>query len=372
MDDARALLDSLMGATRNEHPKDKKRQEHYTDRDICKYWLVDCCPHQLFYTTVTGKAAVNSPLGECPKQHSEFMKTQFNDALKGTGKEAEDAQRHKRTYERELMRYMKRLVSDCNYKITKEKANMERKGTLTKRRREQGLTPMNQEQLTEHKIIGLKKAMQDKLKEAELLAEDGKIAQSQEMMKEVQALKDAINAQSSVAKPQSTLVEDIGDTFQEDVCEVCGLTIDWRCAMEIENRRKGIPHPHTSGTYHQGFEQMRAKLAELEEKYADDEEQAAKDREADKRAPEEKASSSTRDGRDDRRSPDRDGDRRRRSRSPRGRDRDTRDRGRDRDEDRRGGSNHDRRGGGRSYNDGDRDRRGGRGDQGGGGRSYRR
>ena len=35
------------------------------------------------------------------------------------------------------------------------------------------------------------------------------------------------------------IVEEMEETFQEDVCDVCGLVIDWRCAMEIQNRKKG-------------------------------------------------------------------------------------------------------------------------------------
>ena len=34
-------------------------------------------------------------------------------------------------------------------------------------------------------------------------------------------------------------IENGDDVFQEDVCEICGLVIDWRCQLEIEARKKG-------------------------------------------------------------------------------------------------------------------------------------
>ena len=56
MEDARSLLDSLMGSARNETgAAASQSKEHFTDRGNCKYWLVGFCPHECFYTTVTGK-----------------------------------------------------------------------------------------------------------------------------------------------------------------------------------------------------------------------------------------------------------------------------------------------------------------------------
>ena len=42
-----------------------------------------------------------------------------------------------------------------------------------------------------------------------------------------------------MSKRASTAVETIDDSFQEDICGVCALVVDWRCALEIENRNKG-------------------------------------------------------------------------------------------------------------------------------------
>ena len=50
MDEMRAMLDSLMGKDRNEaaSEKAKKRKQTFTDPDVCRYYLLDFCPHDLF------------------------------------------------------------------------------------------------------------------------------------------------------------------------------------------------------------------------------------------------------------------------------------------------------------------------------------
>jgi len=358
MDAARALLDSLMGAERDKAPEEKKA--HFTDREHCKFWLIDFCPHECFIVATTGKPSQNSPLGDCPKTHAEVMKMQF--------KGSRSRRSYVREYEKELMRYLKKLVVDCDHRIERDRNMIERMGSDTKRRRAAGLTPMNNDQMIEHRIIQMKGQMAQKMKEAQDLGESGKIAQSAEIMKEVENLKLAITNHETSTKRTgvASAVESLDDTFQEDVCETCGLTIDWRCAMEIDNRRRGVPHPHETGSYHQGFKEIRKKLEELEDKYvhgggfdAEDDissglsdeksvyqedlrveiEKREHDRERDRDRRDDRGRD--RDRRDDR---DRERDREReRDRRDRDRDRDRRDdRNRDRDRERRGDRDRDR------------------------------
>ena len=62
MDEARAMLDELMGKTRDltEDIKKNVRQTHFSDDEVCKDYLCGVCPHLLFTTT-------KSDLGKCPK-----------------------------------------------------------------------------------------------------------------------------------------------------------------------------------------------------------------------------------------------------------------------------------------------------------------
>lgn len=49
MDEQRKLLDQLMGTGRNGEGGGAK---HFSDRDVCRYYLVGLCPHDLFGNTV--------------------------------------------------------------------------------------------------------------------------------------------------------------------------------------------------------------------------------------------------------------------------------------------------------------------------------
>lgn len=62
-----ALLDSLMGSDRNEPLKVRKS---FKDPDVCHFYVLDFCPHDLFPNT-------KSDLGPCQNKHSDSYKTEF-------------------------------------------------------------------------------------------------------------------------------------------------------------------------------------------------------------------------------------------------------------------------------------------------------
>lgn len=49
-DEIRKQLDALMGADRNERKTEKKS---FLEPDICKNYLLGCCPYELFTSTVS-------------------------------------------------------------------------------------------------------------------------------------------------------------------------------------------------------------------------------------------------------------------------------------------------------------------------------
>jgi hypothetical protein len=61
MDEARAMLDQLMGKTRDltDKMKDRVIQLKFSDRRVCKYFLCGLCPYQVFLST-------KSDIGKCP------------------------------------------------------------------------------------------------------------------------------------------------------------------------------------------------------------------------------------------------------------------------------------------------------------------
>ena len=56
MDDQRALLDMLMGKTRDLSTKDKGKLREITfhDQDVCKFFICGLCPYGLFNSTKSG------------------------------------------------------------------------------------------------------------------------------------------------------------------------------------------------------------------------------------------------------------------------------------------------------------------------------
>ena len=60
MNDARAMLDQLMGKTRDlpDHLKNSIKEINFFDRQVCKKYLCGLCPHILFNAT-------KSDIGEC-------------------------------------------------------------------------------------------------------------------------------------------------------------------------------------------------------------------------------------------------------------------------------------------------------------------
>jgi len=98
MDAVRAQLDALMGRDRNVPLQDKAKmrdQRHFSDSDVCKWFLMGLCPHDLFPNTKVD-------LGPCPNSHDESLKQDWDSY--------ENKQRY--PYEEEWIRHLERLIAD--------------------------------------------------------------------------------------------------------------------------------------------------------------------------------------------------------------------------------------------------------------------
>ena len=68
-----SMLDELMGRNRNFAPDDASAKElKWTDSDVCKYYIVQFCPHDLFTNT-------KADLGTCGKIHDDALKVRWFD-----------------------------------------------------------------------------------------------------------------------------------------------------------------------------------------------------------------------------------------------------------------------------------------------------
>merc|ERR1711881_527646 len=68
-----SMLDELMGRNRNLAPDDaNNRETKWSDAEVCRYYLVLFCPHDLFTNT-------KADMGPCGKIHDDDLKKKFAD-----------------------------------------------------------------------------------------------------------------------------------------------------------------------------------------------------------------------------------------------------------------------------------------------------
>jgi len=76
MDEARKMLDSLMGHSRDQSLSAAKQNKgkNFTQDNVCKYFLLGFCPlNELAASKMLGKRNIS----ECHKTHSEAMKAEY-------------------------------------------------------------------------------------------------------------------------------------------------------------------------------------------------------------------------------------------------------------------------------------------------------
>lgn len=374
MDAIRKQLDVLMGANRNGDVREVDRK--YYDRDVCRLFLSGLCPHELFQLT-------KMDMGPCPKVHSLQLRKEYEEAKAKAAdnydRDLEDViDRLILECDRKIDRALKRLddddakaaiaisVSEVTQtpeiqemsKEIKEKLkeadvyDLEGKTDLkiraleaveelrTKRADKQSmllLDAFNKDRaslpqpLTNAPPLAplpasapdprVQEMINEKLKKAEDLGEQGMVDEAQKLLEEAEALKKLPARQEPVLDSATKYTAaDVRITDQKlRVCDICGAFL----SVYDSDRRLA---DHFGGKLHLGYMQIREKLAELQE-----------ERNKKRKAYEEERRSKERRSRD--RESSRDGDRggsreRSRDHDRRSRDRDRyHDRERDRDRD---------------------------------------
>ncbi|KAG9160180.1 hypothetical protein Leryth_024462 [Lithospermum erythrorhizon] len=379
MDAIRKQLDVLMGANRNGDVTEVDRK--YYDRDVCRLFLSGLCPHELFQLT-------KMDMGPCPKVHSLQLRKQYEEAKeKGTDnydRELEDViDRLIVECDRKITRALKRLdeedakaaiaISVSEVTLTPEAAELSKQikeklieadqydlegktdmkirtweeidELRTKRADMQSVLLLDafnrdRESLPQpltnplQSVPGvapdprIQELINEKLKKAEDLGEQGMVDEAQKALEEAEALKKLPARQEPATDTVKYTAADVRITDQKlRVCDICGAFL----SVYDNDRRLA---DHFGGKLHLGYMQIREKLAELQE-----------ERDKKRKALEEERRSRERKSRD--REPSRDRDRggshergrddRRIRGNDRGSDRDRgydRERERDRDRDR--------------------------------------
>lgn len=232
MEDARALLNSLMGADRNAKAEQRKARS-FKDDDICKDFLLGLCPHELFTST-------KLDLGPCGKHHNEDFKEQFESAR--------DAAQYRRRWRRRLDSKLRGLLSDVDRRISINKQRMERD-------KEGGGAGASEEQTKQLSL--LREEVSEKLKQAEQAADDGKFEESRKIMTDTEGTKRRIE----------DLENRSFEKYKKDhICHICGLIIDGEEAEAMKTGRGW----HINGKQHLGYSAIREKLKEFDEQESQD------------------------------------------------------------------------------------------------------
>jgi len=351
-----AMLDELMGRNRNAHPNEKVAEISWEDSSVCRYFLVQFCPHDLFTNT-------KADLGACPKIHDDELRRAYLEAPDGYKKQS---------CQDDFLRFSQRMLNDLGNKIKRAKERLLL--TQMEQAAANGISPQQQEEI-EEKINILTDKINTLVDQAEQAGCQGDVEEAQGLLK----LCDQLKTERDELKQQIGLKGVLGQDGQfgppkaMEVCEVCG-------AFLIVGDAQQRIDDHLMGKLHVGYARLRAsvdqlleerrRVRELKEKEKDkeieerrkrreeagegvDETIVKKEKEVEKRSGEretksrdrkrsrsrERKRSRSKDRRHRSRSRDRGdrrsgGDRRDRDRSRERRDRD-RDRGRDRSAERR-------------------------------------
>ncbi|KAL8532932.1 hypothetical protein ACS0TY_009264 [Phlomoides rotata] len=309
MDAIRKQLDVLMGANRNGDSQEVARK--YFDRDVCRLFLAGLCPHELFQLTKMDK-------GPCPKIHSLQLRKEYEEAkangLENYDRDLEDnIDRLIIECDRKIARALRRLdeedakaaiaisVSEVTLtpeinelsKQIKEKlkeadqSDLEGKTDVkiqaleeveelrTTRADKQSMLLLdafnkdraslpqpNAPQLAPTAVPDprIQEMINEKLKKAEDLGEQGMIDEAQKALEEAEALKKLPTLPEPVMDSSNRYTAaDVRITDQKlRVCDICGAFL----SVYDSDRRLA---DHFGGKLHLGYMQIREKLAELQE-----------------------------------------------------------------------------------------------------------
>ncbi|XP_009606057.1 uncharacterized protein [Nicotiana tomentosiformis] len=312
MDAIRKQLDVLMGANRNGDVREVDRK--YYDREVCRLFLAGLCPHELFQLT-------KMDMGPCPKLHSLQLRKDYEEAkAKGQDNYDRDLEdvidRLIIECDRKITRALKRLdeedakaaIAISVSEVTQAPDIVELSKQIKEKLKEanrfdfEGKADMKIRALEEVEELRAKRAdkqsillleafnkdraslpqplqnapqlapfpaatpdpriqemINEKLKKAEDLGEQGMVDEAQKALEEAEALKKLPARQDPVQDSSKYTAADVRITDQKlRVCDICGAFL----SVYDSDRRLA---DHFGGKLHLGYIHIREKLAELQE-----------------------------------------------------------------------------------------------------------
>mmetsp|Transcript_18617 Transcript_18617/g.34939 ORF Transcript_18617/g.34939 Transcript_18617/m.34939 type:complete len:335 (+) Transcript_18617:69-1073(+) len=231
MEEARAMLDALMGPSRNQNQLSKESDSpDFADDKVCKNFLVGFCPHDWF-------TASRRKLPTCSKIHS--------DVLRETFESHPDMAKYRRRFEEQFLQYLEGVTRECDLFIGREKIKCRPKGCG-------GVTTRMPADVQE-KYESLQKQHEGLVKQAEEQADES-LSRSQELTRQ------AVDVEQELAEYRKRYRFEFPG---EEVCDVCGV----RYALQADDNPDWHERAsHLNGKMHHGWLQIRQKLKELKEK----------------------------------------------------------------------------------------------------------
>ncbi|VDQ05797.1 unnamed protein product [Trichobilharzia regenti] len=218
------LLDELMGKNRNAVNGEISGGPHWSDDDVCKFYLCGFCPHDLFVNTKTD-------LGQCPRSHDERMRESYK----------KSSRFGKMGYEQDFVHYLTQLLDDVEKRIRRGHERLAVNKSVN------SSDPIGASEKKE-KIAALTKRINDLVKQAEELGTEGKVDQAQGVLKLCEQLKFERSQLEGDARPGMTQV----------FCEICG-------AFRIKDDAPQRVEEHLSGKMHLGYAKIRDYLRQYSE-----------------------------------------------------------------------------------------------------------
>ena len=243
-----SMLDELMGRNRNFLSGDSNARElKWTDPDVCRYFVVDFCPHDLFTNT-------KADLGPCTNIHDEDMKQKFKD----------DKDSYKKSqYQDDFLRFCQRMLSDLQNRIKRAKERL----LLTQQNEERMLNAggtgvsggLNAE--ADEQVVLLSEKIAALIAEAEEAGNQGNVEQAQGLMKLCDTLREERENLRRAVLPANAYKDEYNVQQKAmEVCETCG-------AFLIVGDAQQRIDDHLLGKQHMGYSRLRAAIDKvLEEK----------------------------------------------------------------------------------------------------------
>lgn len=257
MEDARRMLDSLMGPARDAAAKDQK-DDGWKEKNVCKRYIVGFCPNDAkdnwFHNT-------RRDIGVCNKIHSDRLKQDFEVHA--------DRERYEPDYQKEFLSFLEGLVREADAWIARERGNCQPPGKRTK-------IP----EKTRDRMVEMQDQSEALLKKAEELAENGDMLGSKQAVATSTNLKEEIKE----IKEKHTFM-----SVGESVCDVCGV----RCNPDEQADYQA----HLDGKLHESYSKIRKAVKEFRELVKENEKKAEIQR-AEKSDRKEKEKDRDRDGKE--------------------------------------------------------------------------